>query len=344
MGFPVNISSDTKDYMLIHDLKNVLYAKNVDVQQKYLHLCKHEDDSIDTNAYRYYGVDVYVMRLGQDNLLAKARYLYYSVSFNDNEYSVKYNDELYCEIPYNTSVLNKFNNHKLIRATQSALRYSISPTEQSWEIYDLLNILQAEHVTETQWSIKIIHALLDKRTNIFNDVDTAHVAIKLQHVNVSDIYHYINHTYVNIVYDCKTACSQAVISDDYDFASAQRAEQYIMSCSHKLLSYTLHETTTTQQYTKHSAQRSKEICEECNIYISALPLTFSAIVAIGSMIAVAIKISDSKCAQYMRTHLAECMSTLSSYFMSARRIAKFTRCAAQTSHDIRAEELIVDEI
>ena len=147
---------------------------------------------------------------------------------------------------YSAEFSDSFRSNKVDQLRRSrALYYSADPFGRADEIYRLLeleasvtNISISRHELLLARSVEF--SMLALNENKLNHIDRTHVPVLLSSVNVSDIsaeslHTYINNTYVNIIHDCQTVCSQSVLSDRPQFLLLSEMQRYSLLCVNRIL-------------------------------------------------------------------------------------------------------------
>ena len=255
MIFPENNStqlSDQKNYTLIHNVVDNIETplesqcgtdsssgdQNDDSDSTEVTPCS-VDDTI-TNC-QYIGHAVAILRMDDINITAKVQRYSYVVNSNDN--GAYYVDDM---------VTHYSDTESSQHATwvASALRLAMAATEGT-NVAFIRDVLQMD----TQYSARdnsvaknaTLAQLFSKDANSFNAIDKAHTIVSLHGVNVTNttvLNQYVNNTYINIVHDCNSICTQSVLSNAPNFMSIRDVKQHGLWCANILSTYTTDMLTT----------------------------------------------------------------------------------------------------
>ena len=264
---------------------------------------------VDTRVY--YGSDITISRDYRDDVLLSVKWNLYLVHF-DNTKQQYAADTQYLRFFNVYAPQHEQTNTEIIRRAQTVLYYAPSPVERAEEIHQLLRTIYAdeEATDEASYLLRLtIQALLERKENSFNRIDRAHVKLQLRNNTVDNLHKYIDHTYVNVVYDCNTICSQAVLSDRNNFESFRH---YGLLCTHRLLEFSgLLDISNTSLL--NSTTNAPTTQQSCNICIQHILPIISAIMAFSSFVVVFTKLS-SKRAAAIRSYVSRFIIAISSVY------------------------------
>ena len=278
----------------------------------------------------YYGFSVSILHPTRKDILADARHISYTVYLEGEEYKVNYTSLAQGRIVLPSEEQDTLS-HKFIRATQAAFQGSIQPTRQLGAIYDLLNTMYTENISNSV--ARAAKAIMQQLTiergassmQGFERIDEKHVQLMLTHeqqqVPKRHIYAmYINNTYVNIVHDCERMCIQSVLSDNSSFMSEQNIDNYGLLCAHKLLG--AREQKDALNALQHVRHRAHKPCNACTL--SATNITINALVVAINAAALFITFNNSQCATAVRSHI----SRIANIFRGTHRLDQTSEISA----------------
>ena len=271
------------------------------------------------NMRKYYGFDMIISRSNRKGVLCSLTYTKYSVQFDEKHrervnfdrvrrearYALRYDRErrFIVRMPQYEQSSNTF-----IRKAQTALYYAFSPVERSTVIHTLLSKMAIEDTARASYLSRLaIQALLEKTENSFNRIDREHVALLMRNNTAENLHAQTKHIYINVVYDCNSACSQAMLSDQLRFERYTRR----LLCTRGLLEFnnilnvTNYSVNTSLDNGTVLLDNEHNNTQSCSVCIqNILPIAVGAIVTMGSTIAIFTKVSNSKCAKAVRSYFA----------------------------------------
>ena len=187
---------------------------------------------------------------------------------------------------------------RMFKSIQLATYYAANPIQRADSILDLLRISLSKETynvnsVEAQKMATLIEKTISTDETDINRIDTEHVKIQ---INIFDFHNpdviktrgpltkYALYTYVNIVYDCNTVCSQSVKYDMDTFAIDHfRIRNYGLLCMHGILearnrTNSIHTTTRALIPSFIDTCGTHEQCESHTIPV-AVSLAFATVSA-----------------------------------------------------------------
>ena len=251
-----------------------------------------------------HGFTVSVIYQRKNTILAQAKYYTYNIRSIDGEYNTNFTRVIEDDI----QITSKGDTSLGQTAVQIALYYAFRPVERPSSVQQLLD-LQYQHLTDprpesvavlAESRKKVIYHMMDIAfsdssylSGKFNEIDRQHVPLAISSVKIDEldtntyIKYYIHSAHVNIVHNCKQICSQAVLGEARSFIATQDIQQYGLLCTRRLLGL------------RAAQEAQKGVCTECKMY-SMIPLATSAAIALGSIVSIFLRYSNSACAKAIR--------------------------------------------
>ena len=256
---------------------------------------------LDTEQCEHIGNALSIVRYEQDDIRIQAQHYRYKVKCDSNgnyyvaDMQTRQRNVLYNEDPYSIKL---------------ALAFSVNPTVPLHITYmrELLNyknmLYNAFDVYDT--TPTAIIQMLAYHSNNLNKIDKDHVSISLTGVNITDninLHAYINHTYVNTVYNCEQMCLQSSLSNSHSFTTGMRVAHDGLLCTHRILEVAemlahgidVYATNNTQNINCNVTALQPHVLQNTqNITISILPPLFGGILAACSILSMFVAHSNAK--------------------------------------------------
>ena len=251
------------------------------VQRVQLGLAPHMFNICSTDPFivphRYTGYSISALR-HISNAAIQTSYQQYEIYDYYNQYIVKFSDAQEGVIMYRSNIAAQTTvPRNILKQLQAITYYAIDPLNRAEAIQRFLNVayMPTAHVrnisdAEVAMATAVIHVTLDEAINPFNHIDREHVSVllsptRMTHNIAEHLNAYVNNTYVNIVHDCNTACSQAVLSDKRNFMSLNAVANYGMLCAHRILELNNVSQHTTTMLTTAATQTTESTTRQTTV-------------------------------------------------------------------------------
>ena len=338
---------------------------------------KHRTQMCSADSLHAQGMALSIIHSTDHTIMAKVQSYRYNVTSKNGRYYVTDLTSSYDVLYENTeryTLANILTYIRILRSTRLALYYSPQPTTRADSIHELLSVSDFKLTLgyDIQNDKNLIIKLLRSGTDI-NHIDEHHVQLLVNRfVPFSyngvmalipkprgSLERYAQNTYVNIVYDCDTVCSQSVIGDAQYFMDYYEVRHYGLLCMQGILEHrnakatnkTLFTASTdtmtdlqtntvasvTSQYV--SAEYAPCNTEACMLRILPMASVVFATCSLISVFAINTRVSSviHACYEKIRSHIPgvdACIRALFATSRAMRRVAKNVR-------ETRTEELRV---
>ena len=312
------VQSIQHKYTLVQDIQSVNDAY-------FQRTCK--EDVLIKYSYRGFALSILRQEDKENDILARMRQYNYRIANLDGVVTAKITDSYTVSLSYADESLAQ-------KAVYLALYYSTDPVKRASQIHELLPL---EHKISTQKDTQgdpigiradTIIYMFSKQENAVNHIDTKHVKVLTSKFipDSDDLHAYLNSTYVNMVHDCKTVCSQSVLSDAEVFMEAKSVEKYGLLCadalSKRFASQPEIDSDDTYQTQPAGAQTWLTDIAENKTYIASV----AAVILSGGIVAF-ISRSQSALATRIRSYFTNCVNNVTATVNAVRTVPSQMRSA-----------------